>query len=65
MTNNAIFKNIGEPRHQHIEWSQTNMISLIYGILKNCINELLYKTNRLIDIDNKHMVTKGNSEGGG
>lgn len=41
------------------------MISLIYGILKNCINELMYKTNRLLDIDNKHMVTKGNSEGGG
>ena len=38
---------------------------LICGILENCINELIYKTNRLIDIDNKHMVTKGNSEGGG
>ena len=42
------------------------MISLICGILKNCINELTYNTNRLLDIDNKHMVTKGNnSEGGG
>ena len=34
------------------------MIPLTSGILKNDINELIYKTNRSTDI-NKLMVTKG------
>ena len=36
------------------------MISLIYGILKNDRNELIYKTENLTDIENKLLVTKGN-----
>ena len=35
------------------------MILLICGILKNNTNEFIYKTNRLTDIENKLMVTKG------
>ena len=37
------------------------MIALICGIKKkkNDTNELIYKTNRLTDIENKLMVTKG------
>ena len=34
------------------------MIPLICGILKNDTNELIYKTNRSIDIENKLRVTK-------
>ena len=33
--------------------------------LKNDINELIYKTNRLPDIENKLMVTRGDSGVGG
>ena len=35
------------------------MILLLCGNLKKDTNELIYKTNRLRDIDNKLMVTKG------
>ena len=46
-------------------WGLTlrNRESLTWGILKNDTNELIYKTNRLTDIENKLMVTKG--KGGG
>ena len=35
------------------------MISLICGIFKNDINELVYKTEMYIDTENKLTVTKG------
>ena len=46
---NTIYSNVDEPRVCHTkEVSQTEkykyMISLIYGILKNGTNELIYKT---------------------
>ena len=41
------------------------MISLICGMLKRDTSELIYKTNRLIDIENKLMVTTGKGGGGG
>ena len=41
------------------------MISLIFGILKNVKNELIYKNrNIFIDIEDKLTVTKGESGGG-
>ena len=41
------------------------MISLIFGILKNDKNELIYKNrNIFIDIEDKLTVTKGESGGG-
>ena len=39
--------------------TKTNMI-FICGIYKNDTNEIIYETNRFIDIDNTLMVTKGN-----
>ena len=51
------------------EVSQTEkdkyMISLICGTLKKDTNELIYKTERLIDIENKLTVTKGERVGEG
>ena len=47
------------------EKDKYHTISLIYGILKNYTNELIYKTNRLRDIENKLMVTKGERWQGG
>ena len=35
------------------------MISLICGILKNGTNEPIYKTEIVIDVENKLMATKG------
>ena len=39
--------------------TKTNMISLICGILKKNTTQLIYKTNRLTDIENKLKVTRG------
>ena len=39
------------------------MVPLTSGIL-NWYNELVYKTERLTDIENKPMVTKGERGGG-
>ena len=36
------------------------MISLIYGILKKGTCELIYKTRRVMDVENKFMVIGGN-----
>ena len=38
------------------------MISLMCGIFKNGTNKLIYKTNRVTDVENKLTVTSG--EGG-
>ena len=35
------------------------MISFIHGIFKNERNQLIYETERLIDMENKFVVTKG------
>ena len=41
------------------EKDKYHMISLICGILKkNDTSEFIYKTNRLIDLENKFMVTR-------
>lgn len=39
------------------------MILLICGILKNDINELIYKKINLTGMENKLLVTKGDGEG--
>ena len=57
------------PRDFHTKWSQTekdkyDMTSLMWN-LKNNTNELIYKTETdSTDIENKLMVTKGESGGG-
>ena len=38
---------------------QISMVSLRWGVQKDDANEFIYKTNRLTDIENKFMVTKG------
>ena len=40
-------------------------ITYLYDLLKSDTNELIYKTERLADIENTLMVTKSNSEGSG
>ena len=42
-----------------VSQTKTNMISLICGILKKNTTQLIYKTNRLTDIENKLKVTRG------
>ena len=48
--NNAISSNMNEPRDCYTKWSKSDkdryMTSLIYGILKNDTNGLIYKTER-------------------
>ena len=45
------------------EKAKHHIISLTCGIKKNDTNELIYKTNRSIDIEHKLKVTKGEREG--
>ena len=40
------------------EKDKYHMVSLICGILKNGTNELIHKTERVTDVENKLMVTK-------
>ena len=52
--NNAICSNLlSEVRQRN-----TNMRSLISGILKNSTNELIYKTEIVTDVENKLTITK-------
>ena len=46
------------------EKDKYHMIPLTSGVLKNDINELIYKTNRSTDIKNKLTVTKGQKQEG-
>ena len=69
--NNAIYSNMDGPRDHHTKWSKSNkdkyhMIPLICGILKKLYKwTYLQKRNRLTDIENKLMVTKGERDRGG
>ena len=45
------------------EKGKYHMTSLICGILKNNTNELIYKTERLTDLENKLMETYGYQRG--
>ena len=63
--NDAICSNMDGPGDSHTKWNKSekdkyHMISLICGIYENDTNEIIYETNRFIDIDNTLMVTKGN-----
>ena len=33
----------------------------MWNLKKNHVNELIYETNRFTDVENKHMVTRGDS----
>ena len=62
--NNAICSNMDGPRDDHAEWSksdrETQTLHIIYvWNLKNSTNEPIYKTDRLTDVANKVMVSKG------
>ena len=68
--NNAICSNMDGPRGDHQKWSKSEkdkypMISLICGICKNVTKSLfiIQNRNRLIDVENKLEVTKGDSVG--
>ena len=54
------------PRDDHTKWTKRkiNIITIICGILKKKIIQMnLQNRNRLTDIENKLMVTKGEREG--
>ena len=67
--NHAICSNMDGPRDYHTKWSKSDRERQIsYAItymwnLKNDTNELIYKTERLTDIENKLMVTEGEEVG--
>ena len=69
--NNAICNNMDEPRRYHTKWCKSDRVRQIsYGItylwsLKNNRNELIYKTNKLTDFEDKLTVTKGKGGGPG
>ena len=62
--NNATYSNMDRPRDYHTNWSMSDkekchMLSLIMkSNLKNNINELTFKTERLRDFENTLKVTK-------
>ena len=69
---NAICSSIDRPRDYHTKWSMSDRERQIpydityMGNLKYDTNELIYKTeNRLTDMENKLMVTKGERQWGG
>ena len=64
--NNAICSNMHGPRDDHTKWSQTktNIIYHLYVESKHWY-KWTYSQNRLTDIENKLMVTKGESGGEG
>ena len=69
--NNAICSNMDGPRDYHTKWSKPDTerkipcdITYMWN-LKNDTNELIYKTERDSDIENKLTVTKGESRVGG
>ena len=62
--NNAIYSNMDGPKDYHTKWSKSEkdkyyIISLISGILKKYTWTYLQSRNRLTDIENKFMITKG------
>ena len=59
------------PRDCHTEWSKSDReeqisydIAYIWNLKKNGTNELIYKTNRVTDVEDKLMVTGGKVERG-
>ena len=64
--NNPACSKMDEPRDCHTEWSKSDRereisyeVSYMHNLKRNDTNQLIYKTERLIDIENKLMVTKG------
>ena len=68
--NNAICSNIHEPRDCHLsELSQTkkdiSYFAYVQNLKRNYINELIYKIERLTDLENGLKATRGKDEGKG
>ena len=63
--NNAICSNIDGPRNYHTKWGKSERErQILYDTtsmwnLKYDMNELIYETERLEEIENKFTVTKG------
>ena len=67
--NDAICNNMDRPeiiilRKSHRERQILYDITCMWNLKKNYTNELIYKTERLIDLENKLMVTKGEKSKG-
>ena len=67
--NNAICSNMDGPRDYHIKWNKTDWERKILYNITYMLNlkkwhkwTYLQNRNRLTDIENKPMVTKGDSE---
>ena len=64
--NNTICSNIDGPRdYQQSEIKKRQKLYHLYVDLKYDINELIYKTERFTDTENKLMITKGERGRGG
>ena len=70
--NNAICSNMVGPRDYHIKWSKSDRerqisynITYMWNLKKWHKWTYLQNRNRLTDTENKLMVTKGDSGGGG
>ena len=66
--NNAICSNMDGPRDYHTKWSKWDRerqisydITYMRNLKKSDANELIYETNRLTGVENKRMVTRGDS----
>ena len=68
--NNAICSHLDRPRDYHTKWSKSERVRQILGYHLYVESKIWYKwtylqkRNRLTDIENKLMVTKGEGEGG-
>ena len=65
--NDAICSNIDGPRDDHTHWSKPekdkyHMISLVCGILRNDINELIYKREIGSQTENNLIISQGDGE---
>ena len=70
--NNAFCSNVGESWGNHSEWSKSGRErQILYDITYTCnlkendTSELIHKTNRLTDIENRLWLPKGKCEGEG
>ena len=65
----SVYSKMDESREYYTEWSKSEKENITWYHLyveskkKNDTNEPIYDTNKLTDLENKFMVTKG--EGGG
>ena len=64
MLSEAIWMDMDIVIPSEVRERQMHMIQIIHGILKNGINELIYKQEESHNVENNLMVPGGRTEGG-